>query len=172
MQGDLNMNASNNGYSIISLVFFITYTIFQIPATVIIRKVGPRLFIASIVLVWGAVMIVRPPWRTFGGFPVSRSFNIELWLRPKLANHGWFTHHSRRSRGWNVSRQRLPSQYLVSPLRTPEAQCNILPNRKHGLRIRRYPSLWVNANGWNSRESWLGMDLYCKKPTISFYQKG
>ncbi|KAJ6080201.1 hypothetical protein N7467_009954 [Penicillium canescens] len=73
MQGDLNMNASNNGYSITSLVFFITYTIFQIPATVIIRKVGPRLFIASIVLVWGAVMIsfgFVPNWQTMAGLRI------------------------------------------------------------------------------------------------------
>lgn len=59
MQKDLNMNAANNGYSITSLVFFITYTIFQIPATAIIRKIGPRVFISTIVLLWGAVMIVR-----------------------------------------------------------------------------------------------------------------
>ncbi|KAJ5996276.1 hypothetical protein N7522_007936 [Penicillium canescens] len=73
MQGDLNMNASNNGYSITSLVFFITYTVFQIPATVIIRKVGPRLFIASIVLVWGAVMIsfgFVPNWQTMAGLRI------------------------------------------------------------------------------------------------------
>jgi hypothetical protein len=62
------MNASNNGYSITSLVFFITYTIFQIPATVIIRKVGPRLFIAGIVLVWGAVMLVSLLGRTVHRF--------------------------------------------------------------------------------------------------------
>lgn len=58
MQTALNMNQSNNGYSITSLVFFITYTIFQIPATVIIRKIGPRIFLSSIVLLWGAVMLV------------------------------------------------------------------------------------------------------------------
>ena len=59
MQADLKMNEENNAYSISSLVFFITYTVFQIPATAIIRKVGPRLFISTIVLLWGAVMIVR-----------------------------------------------------------------------------------------------------------------
>lgn len=52
------MNAKNNGYSISSLVFFITYTVFQAPATVIIRKLGPRLFLSAIVLLWGVVMIV------------------------------------------------------------------------------------------------------------------
>ncbi|KAJ5860978.1 uncharacterized protein N7529_008288 [Penicillium soppii] len=73
MQGDLNMNASNNGYSITSLLFFITYTIFQIPATVIIRKIGPRLFLSGIVLCWGAVMIAFgfvPNWETMAGLRI------------------------------------------------------------------------------------------------------
>ncbi|KAL4926660.1 major facilitator superfamily domain-containing protein [Aspergillus undulatus] len=73
MQPDLNMNASNNGYSITSLVFFITYTVFQIPATVIIRKMGPRLFLSSIVFFWGAVMIgfgFVPSWPAMAGLRV------------------------------------------------------------------------------------------------------
>ncbi|KAL4986010.1 major facilitator superfamily domain-containing protein [Aspergillus falconensis] len=73
MQPDLNMNASNNGYSITSLVFFITYTIFQIPATVVIRKVGPRIFLSAIVLFWGAVMIgfgFVPSWPAMAGLRV------------------------------------------------------------------------------------------------------
>ncbi|KAL4744770.1 hypothetical protein BDW72DRAFT_199275 [Aspergillus terricola var. indicus] len=56
-----------------SLVFFITYTIFQIPATVIIRKVGPRIFLSAIVLFWGAVMIgfgFVPSWPAMAGLRV------------------------------------------------------------------------------------------------------
>ncbi|KAJ5995538.1 phthalate transporter [Penicillium waksmanii] len=73
MQKDLNMNAANNGYSITSLVFFITYTIFQIPATAIIRKIGPRIFISTIVLLWGAVMIAfgfAPTWPVMAGLRI------------------------------------------------------------------------------------------------------
>ncbi|CAG8104179.1 unnamed protein product [Penicillium olsonii] len=73
MQGDLKMDATNNGYSITSLVFFITYTIFQIPATVIIRKIGPRLFLSGIVLFWGAVMLAFgfvPNWETMAGLRI------------------------------------------------------------------------------------------------------
>lgn len=58
MQKELKMNAVNNGYTIVSVVFFITYTIFQAPAVVVIRKLGPRRFLAGIVLMWGGVMIV------------------------------------------------------------------------------------------------------------------
>ena len=51
------MNKENNAYTIVSLMFFISYTIFQAPAVVFIRTLGPRNFLAFIVLAWGAVMI-------------------------------------------------------------------------------------------------------------------
>lgn len=46
--------------SIIGLVFFITYTIFQPPATVLCRKIGPRPFLSSICVAWGIVMVDQP----------------------------------------------------------------------------------------------------------------
>lgn len=52
------MNSINNAYTIVSLVFFFPYAICQPPATVAIRKIGPRLFLSFIVFGWGAVMIV------------------------------------------------------------------------------------------------------------------
>ncbi|GKZ81955.1 hypothetical protein AnigIFM56816_006485 [Aspergillus niger] len=73
MQEELKMNAKNNGYSISSLVFFITYTVFQPPMTVIIRKLGPRLFLSAIVLLWGVVMIgfgMSPTWPVLAGLRV------------------------------------------------------------------------------------------------------
>jgi sugar phosphate permease len=44
-------------YSIIVLLFFITYVLLQPPATVVLRKVGPRIFLPSITLLWGVTMI-------------------------------------------------------------------------------------------------------------------
>ncbi|RVX72343.1 hypothetical protein B0A52_04548 [Exophiala mesophila] len=44
-------------YSTIALVFFVTYTIFQPPATILTRKFGPRPFLSGICLAWGAVMV-------------------------------------------------------------------------------------------------------------------
>lgn len=43
--------------SLVALVFFLTYTIFQPPATILTRKLGPRLFLSSICLAWGVVMV-------------------------------------------------------------------------------------------------------------------
>ncbi|PHH68360.1 hypothetical protein CDD83_6143 [Cordyceps sp. RAO-2017] len=44
-------------YNIANLVFFIPYILFQPPSTVLVRKIGPRLHLAGIILCWGAVMI-------------------------------------------------------------------------------------------------------------------
>lgn len=44
-------------YSIIVLLFFITYVLLQPPATVVLRKVGPRIFLPLITLLWGMTMI-------------------------------------------------------------------------------------------------------------------
>ncbi|TVY51137.1 MFS transporter prlL [Lachnellula cervina] len=57
MTTQLHMNDKNNAYTIVSLVFFLPYAIFQPPATVAIREIGPRRFLATIVFFWGAVMI-------------------------------------------------------------------------------------------------------------------
>ena len=44
-------------YSIIVLLFFLTYVLLQPPATVLLRKIGPRLFLPLITFLWGATMI-------------------------------------------------------------------------------------------------------------------
>lgn len=44
-------------YSIITLVFFVPYIIFELPSNLLIRKVGPRVLLSSITILWGAVML-------------------------------------------------------------------------------------------------------------------
>ncbi|KAL8694367.1 MAG: hypothetical protein Q9224_003583 [Gallowayella concinna] len=58
MTDDLQLNVGFR-YSIIVLVFFPTYVIFQPPATLLTRKLGPRKFLATITLLWGVLEIVR-----------------------------------------------------------------------------------------------------------------
>lgn len=48
---------TGNRYSIIVLLFFITYVALQPPATVVLRKVGPRIFLPLIVILWGLTMV-------------------------------------------------------------------------------------------------------------------
>lgn len=45
-----------NRYSIIVLLFFITYVLGQPLATVLLRKIGPQVFLPSITVLWGLTM--------------------------------------------------------------------------------------------------------------------
>ncbi|KAJ5469384.1 hypothetical protein N7539_009002 [Penicillium diatomitis] len=44
-------------YSLMVLMFFVTYVIFQPPSTVLIRKIGPPNFLSGIILSWGILML-------------------------------------------------------------------------------------------------------------------
>ncbi|KAG2416571.1 hypothetical protein HFD88_007786 [Aspergillus terreus] len=44
-------------YSLIVLMFFVPYVIFQPPMTIITRKLGPTLFLGTIVISWGAILV-------------------------------------------------------------------------------------------------------------------
>ena len=57
-KGDGSLNLIDDRYSIIVLIFFIPYVLFQPPAVVVLRKMGPRIFISLITLLWGGLMIV------------------------------------------------------------------------------------------------------------------
>ena len=60
MTAELQLNKLEGAishYSIVTIVFFASYIVFQPPATVICRYLGPRNFLAAIVVLWGAVMI-------------------------------------------------------------------------------------------------------------------
>lgn len=53
----VDLKLTSTRYSIIVLLFFITYVALQPPATVVLRKMGPRIFLPLIVVIWGIVMI-------------------------------------------------------------------------------------------------------------------
>ncbi|KAH8886480.1 MFS general substrate transporter [Thozetella sp. PMI_491] len=48
---------TGNRYPVVTLVFFVPYILFQPPSTVIVRRLGPRVHLALITLLWGACMI-------------------------------------------------------------------------------------------------------------------
>lgn len=56
MDEDLKLSIGNR-YSILTMIFFIPYVIFQFPANVVIRKLGPALWLPSLVVCWGGVTI-------------------------------------------------------------------------------------------------------------------
>lgn len=62
---------TGNRYSIIVLLFFITYVLLQPPAIVVLRKVGPRIFLPTITLLWGMTMVCLPRTIQLGGHLIS-----------------------------------------------------------------------------------------------------
>ncbi|OBT72606.1 hypothetical protein VF21_08154 [Pseudogymnoascus sp. 05NY08] len=49
--------AIGNRYSIAIIMFFVPYLIFQWPSGILARKIGPRIFLPSITVAWGIVML-------------------------------------------------------------------------------------------------------------------
>ncbi|KAK7953352.1 hypothetical protein PG988_014046 [Apiospora saccharicola] len=69
---DLGLQVGSR-YSVIILMFFVTYIIFQPLGTFLTRKIGPRWFLSSIALAWGAVMIGNGfvnSWESLAGLRV------------------------------------------------------------------------------------------------------
>jgi hypothetical protein len=81
-------------YSIIVLVFFIPYVLFQPPATVLLRKIGPRAFLPTITLFWGITMIGMSFVKTWtqliplrillGIFEAGMSIGFKYWKRLRI----------------------------------------------------------------------------------------
>ncbi|KAK4866531.1 hypothetical protein LT330_008463 [Penicillium expansum] len=55
MTDDLGLAGTR--YSIMILIFFVPYVLLQPPMAVVTRKVGPRFFLGSIILSWGAILV-------------------------------------------------------------------------------------------------------------------
>ena len=56
MGSDLQLSGTSR-YNTINAVFFAPYVLLQLPSTVILRKLGPRNFLAVITMLWGATTI-------------------------------------------------------------------------------------------------------------------
>ena len=56
MDKDLGLSIGSR-YSILTMIFFIPYIIFQFPANIVIRKLGPAVWLPSLVVIWGAVTV-------------------------------------------------------------------------------------------------------------------
>jgi MFS family permease len=72
MEDDLLLKVGYR-YSIATLVFFPTYIIFQIPSTIIVRAIGPRIHLGTITIIWGGLMIAMgfvKDWQALAGLRV------------------------------------------------------------------------------------------------------
>jgi hypothetical protein len=56
MDEDLQLSVGER-YSIVSMIFFVPYIVFQFPSNIVIRKIGAMWWLPSIVMCWGVVTI-------------------------------------------------------------------------------------------------------------------
>ncbi|PGH17195.1 hypothetical protein AJ79_01333 [Helicocarpus griseus UAMH5409] len=71
MDEDLELSVGSR-YSLISMIFFVPYIVFQFPSNIAIRKLGAMWWLPSLVVCWGAVMI---------GFGFTHTWDQLLGLR-------------------------------------------------------------------------------------------
>ncbi|POY70873.1 hypothetical protein BMF94_6050 [Rhodotorula taiwanensis] len=71
MAKDLKLTVGER-YSIISCIFFVPYIIFELPSNLIIRKVGCRNQLSTIVILWGGVMTGMAFCKTWQQLAVCR----------------------------------------------------------------------------------------------------
>ena len=166
MRADLDM-LDGYRYSLMTLVFFITYTILQPPMTILCRKIGPRNFLPAICLLWGVVII---------GFGFSQEWTTLVALRLILGilEAGYFPGCVYLLSTWytrcKMSLQVLFllflffSWMLIHNSRGSTAVLCLLSHWQFRICIIRNHCLWLDANGRFRGYSWLEMvSIY--KPT-------
>ena len=56
MTVDLNLGIENR-FNLVAMIFFVPYIIFEFPGAVLVRTMGPRIFLAGICVLWGVSML-------------------------------------------------------------------------------------------------------------------
>jgi MFS family permease len=56
MDADLKLTG-NNSYSVALLVFFISYFLFELPSNMVLRRVGPPIWLGFLATGWGVIML-------------------------------------------------------------------------------------------------------------------
>ena len=148
--------------SIITLVFFITYTLCQPPATVLCRKIGPRIFLSTITLMWGVVMIGMgfvDKWTSLVGLRVILGILEVSEVKRTCTN----SLDADFAPGWILPWSCLSVVYLVHSIRSRQAIRSLLSHWLCGLRIWRNPRLRSDADGRRCRLRWVEVDLHHRR---------
>ncbi|PPQ68912.1 hypothetical protein CVT26_001849 [Gymnopilus dilepis] len=95
MQADLGFNS--NQYSIILLVFFISYVVFEVPMNMTLTRVRPSIYLSILCFVWGAVaacMGAVKSWQSLAGIRFLLGIT-EAGFAPGIAFYlsSWYKRH-------------------------------------------------------------------------------
>ncbi|KAK9357753.1 major facilitator superfamily domain-containing protein [Lipomyces starkeyi] len=93
---------SSNQYSVILLVFFISYVLFEIPSNMVLARVRPSLYLCGLAICWGAVaasMGATKNWQQLAGVRFVLGF-VESGFAPGIAFYlsSWYRRYELASR--------------------------------------------------------------------------
>lgn len=94
MMDDLDVSSSE--YSMVLVVFFISYVIFEVPSNLVLVRAQPSIFLPTIMVVWGAVTMCMAAVKSYGallglrfvlgmveaGFAPGVMFLLSSWYKP------------------------------------------------------------------------------------------
>ena len=147
MTVDLKLNVLQgtiSHYSIVTIVFFASYIVFQPPATVICRYLGPRNFLSAIVILWGGVMIGMGFADSYGTMAALRVVLgvLEAGFFPSCVYllSTWCTYFVVVENCWHNTNHPYRHSF-----RYRKAVLVLLYSWKSGFRLRRYSGLRIDA---------------------------
>lgn len=93
MQDEFNITSSQ--YSVIVLIFFVSYTIFEIPSNMILVRVRPSIYLSSLAVLWGVIVCSTAATKNWegvagcrfalgaaeAGFAAGCAFYLSSWYR-------------------------------------------------------------------------------------------
>ncbi len=92
-----DLNLHGNQYNVCLTIFFITYTIFEVPSNMMLKKLRPSIWLPTLMIAWGTVMTLMGTVQNFGGLFATRIFLgvAEAGLFPGVAYYltHWYCRH-------------------------------------------------------------------------------
>jgi hypothetical protein len=86
MTKDLNMPANTLQYNTAVTIFFVPYTLLEVPSNIILKKMRPSYWMAILMFCWGTVMTLMGVVSSYHGLLAGRFFLgvTEVRTLPKL----------------------------------------------------------------------------------------
>jgi hypothetical protein len=74
MTTDLHMSSTSLKYNTAVTIFFVPYTLLEVPSNIILKKMRPSYWMATLMFFWGLVMTLMGLVNSYSGLLAGRFF--------------------------------------------------------------------------------------------------
>jgi len=141
MTKDLKMSDSTLQYNTAVTLFFVPYTLLEVPSNIILKKMRPSYWMAILLLSWGTCMTLMALVSSYSGLLAGRFFLgvTEVCIHVSYTRrHMALTKHT----GWVFPCGYISAYALVPPLRAAATYGRLLHRRVARGRLFRAFGLW------------------------------